>query len=592
MLHKHPSRLSVHKAGFPRRENRPGHQTVTRRISWILVFFFVAAGALVSRLFLLQIVQHRAYAALAAKQQIVVTRVTPERGNIFAQDRSGALVPLALNRTVSTLAAAPNRIADLQAVAEFAAKEFGLPVDETLEKISSRDDPYTVLVRGVDTERAEALSIKKPEGLFFEEERRRAYPHGALAAHLLGFVSKEVDGEVGKYGIERAYNRDLAGEKGVFESIREAGSVWYALGKRIFRPPLHGSAIVLTIDPTIQRKAEEVLASAHKKWSPRSAAVLVIDPATGKILALAALPAFHPGEFSKEKDFSVFLNPLAESSYELGSVLKPVTVASALEEGVVTPESTYTDTGLAQVGAHAIRNFDGKAYGLRSVSEIIEKSLNVGAVWVARLLGKEKQYEYLTRFGFGAKTGVDLPGEVSGSIEHLERRRDIDFATASFGQGIAVTPLQLASAIGVIANRGNLMRPYAVEKIIDDSGNETKRGPEVVRRVVSEKTAEEVTRMMVAAVRNGFENRAGVKGYFVAAKTGTAQVPRSDGRGYSDEVTHTFVGYAPAFRPRFLILLQLNEPTGNRFAANTLTPAFHDLSEFILNYYEVPPDEK
>ena len=272
--------------------------------------------------------------------------------------------------------------------------------------------------------------------------------------------------------------------------------------------------------------------------------------------------------------------------------MKPITMAAGLEEKVVGPGTTYYDGGEVRIGASVIRNFDAKAYHTQTMTQVLEKSLNVGAVHVARLLGQEKQREYLERFGFGDDTGVDLPGEVAGNLSNLNAGREIDFATAAFGQGIAVTPLQLARAVGAIANGGRLLKPYLVEKIIDDSGNEVTRGPEVVREVISKETAEALTKMLVSVVRNGFENRAGVKGYFVAGKTGTAQVPRSDGRGYSDKVIHTFVGYAPAFDPKFLIYLQLNDPKGNRFAANPLTPAFHDLAEYILNYYEVPPDEK
>jgi cell division protein FtsI/penicillin-binding protein 2 len=197
----------------------------------------------------------------------------------------------------------------------------------------------------------------------------------------------------------------------------------------------------------------------------------------------------------------------------------------------------------------------------------------------------------LEKFGFGAKTGVDLPGEVAGNISNLKNGRDIDYATASFGQGISVTPLQLAMAIGAIANQGKLMKPYVIEKIIDDSGGEIKKEPETKSEVIHKDIAETLTKMLVSVVRSGYDNRAGVKGYFVAGKTGTAQVPEKNGRGYSDKVTHTFVGYAPAFDPKFLILIQLNEPKGNRFAANTLTPTFHNLAEYILNYYEVPPDD-
>ena len=226
------------------------------------------------------------------------------------------------------------------------------------------------------------------------------------------------------------------------------------------------------------------------------------------------------------------------------------------------------------------------------MTQVLEKSLNTGAVYVAELLGQDRHSSYLRKFGFGKKTGIDLPGEVSGDLLNLDAGRPIDFATASFGQGIAVTPIQIIAAFAAIANKGTLMKPHVIDTIIDSSGNRFTQNPEVVERVVSPETAETLTKMLVSVVRSGFENRAGVKGYFVAGKTGTAQIPRSDARGYTDEVIHTFVGYAPAFDARFLIYFQLNKPKGNRFAANTLTPAFHDLAEYILNYYEVPPDER
>ena len=348
----------------------------------------------------------------------------------------------------------------------------------------------------------------------------------------------------------------------------------------------------MSIDYNIQRKIEILLASAREKWQADSGAILVLEPRTGKILAMAANPVFDPNEFSKEKNFSVFLNPLIESMYELGSVLKPVTMASGLQEKLVQPDTTYEDPGVIKVGGFTIKNFDGKSYKIQTMTQVLEKSLNTGAVYVAKLLGHERQLDYLKKFGFGQKTGIDLPGEVAGKISNLTAGREIDFVTAAFGQGIAVTPLQLAMALGAVANEGKMMKPYVVEKVVDDSGNEINKNPQVVKEVIFKETAEKLTKMLVSAVRNGLENRAGVKGYFVAGKTGTAQIPRRDGPGYSDKVIHSFVGYAPAFNPRFLVLLQLNEPKGNRFASNTLTPVFHDLAEYILNYYEVPPDEK
>lgn len=572
---------------------RSSFETAIRgRITFVLLFFLIGTAALLARLFTLQIVNHQEYSKLAASQHRVSENLLPRRGSIFAQDKNGNLTPLALNKIQRNLIASPKHIEDPEKAADLLLAELNLDREVLMQKLVKRQDTYEVIVKKLDPEHAEKLKSKLPAGFFLEEEQRRVYPHDKLASRLIGFVSVEEQEEVGRYGVERNLNTHLSGEKGFLHGAKDASGFLVALGRRIMNPPENGADVVLTIDYNIQAKAEEILQNVAQKWSPKSGALLVLDPKTGKILAEAAYPSFDPNEFSRVKDYSIFLNPAVESMYELGSVLKPITMAGALSEGVVTPSSTYFDSGEVKFGGYTIKNFDLKSHQTQTMTQVIEKSLNTGMVYVSRLLGKEKQLEYFKKFGFGEKTGIDLPGEVAGNISNLDARRDIDFATASFGQGIAVTPLQLASAIAAIANQGERMQPYAVEKIVDDSGNEIKNEPKVKKEVISKEVAETLTKMLVSTVKNGFENRAGVKGYFVAGKTGTAQIPRTDGRGYSDKVIHSFVGYAPAFDPKFLIYLQMNEPSGNRFAANTLTPAFHDLAEYILNYYEVPPDEK
>ncbi len=559
---------------------------------FILLFFLAACLMLIGRLFQMAIVRHQEYVRLAARQHGITKELSSERGVIFAVDKDAKKIPLALNKTYKVLIASPRIIHDADATAVALAQHFGLDELELKQKLAKSEDPYEIIARKIEPQAADAFLEKKIIGISFEDEVRRVYPSGRMAANLIGFVSGDTGNAKGQYGLERSLNDELSGAKGIFQGAKDASGFVIALGKRIFHPPKNGSAVTLTVDYHIQQKSEEVLRAAREKWGGSGGLVLVMEPRTGRILAEAVAPGFDPNAYSQEEDFGVFLNPVVESSYELGSVLKPVTMASAIEEHVVTPESTYRDSGEAKIGAYTIRNFDEQAYGVQTMSQVIEKSLNTGMVHVARLLGHERQLAFFKKFGFGEKTGVDLPGEVAGNISNLTAGRDIDFATASFGQGIAVTPLQLASAIGAIANDGRMMRPYIVERITDDSGNEVVTEPQVVREVITKDTAEQLQKMLVSTVRNSFENRARIKGYFVAGKTGTAQVPRKDGRGYSDAVTHTFVGFAPAFDPQFLILLQLNEPGGNRFAANTLTPAFHDLAAFILNYYEIPPDEK
>ncbi len=567
-------------------------ENIGRRMSILLLFFFVAIGALISRLFVLQILQHREYADLASRQHNSIQEVFPERGLIYIQDKDKNLIPLALNQTYSALIASPQLIKNPSETADAIRGILDISRDRLFQQLSKKNDSYEIIAKKVAISDREKIERKKLEGISFEEERGRVYPHRASGAHVVGFVSRLNDREIGQYGIERFWERDLAGEKGLFEGAQDASGFWIALGRKIIHPSKNGSDVMLTIDYNIQTQAEDILRAAKEKWRASSGAVLVTDPQTGKILASAGNPSFDPNKFSDEKNFSVFLNPLVQATYEAGSVIKPITMAGGLEEKLIDPDTVYQDPGVIEVDGYKIKNFDGKAYGAQTMTQVLEKSLNTGAAYVAGLLGHSRPSDYLRKFGFGEKSGIELPGEVAGNITNLDSGREIDFVTASFGQGFAITPLQLAFAIGTIANGGNLMRPMIVEKVVDDSGNVFEKNPEIRRRVLSAASSEALTKMLVSVVRTGYEKRAEIKGYFVAGKTGTAQIPNRTGRGYSDRVIHTFVGYAPAFQPRFLIVLQLNEPQGNRFASNTLTSSFRDLAEYILNYYEIPPDEK
>lgn len=566
---------------------------VERRMTLLFFFFLILFGILVTRLFLLQIVGHREYAVLAARQHRVRTEITPERGTMYVRDKTGARIPVATVRAFTNVAVSPREVADPDTVVSILADALGIDTEPLAAALARTDDPYEVIARKVSGTAADRISLQNLKGVYLEEEVRRWYPYDSLAAHAVGYAGVEYGKEQGRYGIERYYEHELTGDIGFLEGLKDATGFLLGLGRRIVRPPKDGHDLLLTIDLHIQEQAEKVLQRVAEKWGAKSGSLLVVEPSSGRILALAASPTFNPNDFSSVGDIGVFLNPVVQTMFEPGSVLKPITMAGALDKGLLNAATTYTDAGLVKIGAYTIKNFDGKAYGVQTMAQVLEKSLNTGMVHVARMLGQEGQRSYFERFGFGERTGIDLPGEVPGNIANLSTGREVDLATVSFGQGVAVSPLQVAMAIAAIGNKGTLMRPYIVEEVIDDSGNSVPITPERVRQAISPETAETLTKMLVAAVRNGFENRAGVNGYFVAGKTGTAQIPREDRRGYLDDrFIHTFAGYAPAFDPKFLVYLQLNEPKGNRFASNTLTPAFHDLAEFILNYYGVPPDEQ
>lgn len=562
------------------------------RLVVIIAFFVITFAAVAIRVFSLSIVEHREFVIAAGRQQRVTQALPSLRGSIFTQDKLKNLQPLAAEKTFFSLVAVPKDISDAPQAASAVAAILGMEGADLEAKFSKIGDPYEIVAKKIGDDTAAKIGELKIKGLNLEEEPRRYYPHSELAASIVGFASYKDGEEKGEYGLEKQHDGVLKGEGGFFSGERDKAGYWVALGQRILNPPTNGDNIILTIDTNIQFKVEEEVKALMEKWQAESALALVLEPKTGRIIAAASAPSFNPNEYSKEEDFSVFRLPLFDSQFELGSVFKPVTMAAGINEGVVSASTTYSDPGTVVIKGYKFSNFDQVSHGVQTMTQVLEKSLNTGAYFVASRLGKERFLDAIKRFGFGAKTGVDFPGEVPGNISNLNSARDIEYATASFGQGIAVTPIQMASAIAAIANRGVLMRPYLVEKTVDSNGHELLFEPQEVRQVIKPETSETLTKMLVSAVQNGFENRAGVKGYFVAGKTGTAQIPLEGARGYSEDFRHTFIGYAPAFDPKFLILLQLNRPKGNKFAANTMTPAFHNIAEFILNYYEIPPDEK
>ncbi|MCX6730105.1 MAG: penicillin-binding transpeptidase domain-containing protein, partial [Candidatus Portnoybacteria bacterium] len=288
----------------------------------------------------------------------------------------------------------------------------------------------------------------------------------------------------------------------------------------------------------------------------------------------------------------VFINPTVQSLYEPGSVFKPITMAAALDKGVVTPQTTYNDTGKVEISGKTIENALRKGEGVQTMTQVLEKSLNTGAVFAQQKLGKDDFKEYVEKFGFADKTGIDLKGEVKGNTANLETKRDFELANISFGQGIAVTPIQLVVAFGALANDGILMRPYVVDRIIYPNNKEEVTKPSEVRRVISSNTASRITAMLVSVVENGHTQKAGVEGYQIAAKTGTAQIPDPTTKKYLEtETIHTVLGYFPAFDARFSMLVRIDKPVGVKYAESTSAPLFGEIAKYILNYYEIPPSK-
>ena len=567
-------------------------------LSIVFIFFFITA---VSRLFYVQIFKGGVYQAAAGRQQKVASEVLPERGGIYLKS-SDKNVPVALTQTRYNVWVSPKEISpgENERIIDRVSEILGLDPRLVSERISKPDDPYEPIKDKVDKKDILKLSQLGLKGVHWEPFQDRYYPLGELGSQLVGFVGQADDSggkiKAGQYGLESYFNNYLKGESGYVAGVKKAlGSLVLPLSRVV--KPKKGQDIYLTIDYNIQLALETELRKAAEKFSASSASGVIMDPQTGAILAMSAWPGFDPNKYGEVKNASLFLNPNTQLVFEPGSIFKPVTMAAALDINVVSPDLKYTDTGEVNVGGLTIRNSTRQAWGSQTMSQVLEKSLNTGVIFVLRRMPQGVWREYVDRFGFGEKTGVTLPGEAKGDIRNLKSGSEIDWLVSSFGQGVSVTPLAMTSAIAAIANGGELLRPYLVDKIGQGSAAAGQEkiafagGKVVKRRVIKPSTSETLTKMLVGVVETGSGKQARIPGYSVAGKTGTAQVAASDAAGYTEKTIHTFVGYSPAFDPAFVMLIKLDNPQGVQFSEATAAPVFKKVGEFILHYLGVPPDK-
>lgn len=558
------------------------------RINLILVFVFLFGAAIISRLFFLQILKYKFYQAQALGQQMIFKELGGTKGEIFFNtqglDNLDKIKSLAVNKEKWVVYALLDEIDDKTITAQVLAGNLGEKKEEILSKLD-KGNYYVLLKNKATKEEIDKLKNSGLKGVYWEKTSGRYYPQESLAADIVGFVSGD---ESGYYGLEGYYDELLKGKKGFIEDKKGLAFLDFNASQYL---PQDGSDLYLTIDYNIQFKAESLLKEVKNDLDIEAGQIVVLEPNTGKVLAMADFPTFNPNQYSKEKNFDIFQNSAIQKIYEPGSVFKPITMAIALNEGKITPDTTYEDTGSVKVGVETIYNYERKIYGKQTMSEVLEKSINTGAVFVSKIIPQKTFLEYLDKFGFGAKTGIDLQGEVFSQNDNLKKGREINFATASFGQGIGMTPLQLVQAFCAIANGGKLMKPYVVEKIVNLSKNEiTEIKPKIVREVISQQTASHLTAMLINVVENGFGKKAKVPGYYVAGKTGTAQVPIEGGKGYqSDKTIQSFIGYAPGLNPRFVILIKLDNPEASS-AGFSAANVFRKMAEYIINYWQIPPD--
>ncbi len=533
---------------------------------------------------------------MASDQHDVQTKLIPTRGQILVRDKSdGTLRVLATNRLSWQVYAVPKEMHDAVDTAHQLAQILGLPdVDVVTQITKDLNDPYEKIADDVDQDTVDKLKAAKLEGIGYVKSNARFYPESNMSGQLIGFVGQDANGQpAGKYGIEASYNDLLAGSSGELLAEKDASGRRIAVGLMDMKQATPGADIVLTIDPAIQYQACLTIQNAVRGHVADSGTIVIMQPYTGAVLAMCSFPDFDPAQYGKTRDIAVFNNPATFDPYEPGSIFKAFTLAAGLDAGKIGVNTTYDDKGFEKIDDFTIKNSDGKAHGTKTMTQVLEESLNTGTIFVERLLGREAFRKYLINFGFGRKTNVGLTPEAKGTIASMDKSGEIYAATASFGQGITMTPIQLTAGYAALANGGLLMKPYIVDEIIYADGRREKTKPVEIGRPITQRTSRLISGMLVSVVENGHGKRAGVPGYWVAGKTGTAQVPKKNGLGYESDITiGSFAGYAPASDPKFAMLIEIVHPRDVEWAESSAAPVFGDMAKFLLTYLEVPPERK
>jgi cell division protein FtsI (penicillin-binding protein 3) len=545
-----------------------------RRIRLLVAVFAGIFAIAFLRVGWLQAVKAHALDELATSQHRVDVRLPARRGTLY--DRRG--VELAIGDRAVTVYANPKQIREPQLVADAAARELGLDAEALLPLLSDRSRGFVYVQRQADPEKAAALQRRGIVGLGFYPEEKRHYPQRGVAAEVVGYAG--VDNR-GLAGLELELERVLRGEDGSKTIVKDPFG--RRLGVLETEPRRDGRDVWLTIDHTIQGHVERVLADTRERWEAQSASAVVMDPRTGAILALAVEPGFDANRFPKvPRDRQ--RNRAVTDTYEPGSTFKIVTISAVLESGIASPTTSFTLPYSLQVADRVIHDAVKRGTQTMTVAQILSQSSNVGIVTLAFQLQQTRLGEWIKRFGFGRPTGIDFPGETEGIVLPPEKWSGSTIGNVPIGQGIAVTPLQMVAAYGMIANGGTWIQPHLVDRIEGGAARELER-----RRVVSRQTARQVRRMLRDVVEEGSGTAAQVPGYRIAGKTGTAAKPDEKG-GYSDyRYVASFVGFVPAAKPRLVILVTVDEPRGAIWGGTVAAPAFAEIAKFALQYLEVPP---
>jgi len=554
----------------------------------LLMLYVAILLILLLRLFYLQIIKHNFYQEISYEQRLRLITLSPDRGDIF--DRSGNILATTIDSY--SIFAVPVSVKEKERTAGILASQLKESKYSMLTKLNS-NRPFVWIKRKIEQPIAKALIDKNLAGIGFLSEKKRVYPKKKLASQVLGFVGLD---NQGLSGLELSFDGYLRGQEGSLVTEKDPrGREILTSSLRELKSPTNGMDITLTIDEPIQYKAEQAIRKAVQSNNAKNGYVIVMEARTGDILALAAFPDFDPNEYQKYRE-NVWYNRIVSDVYEPGSTFKLITVASALEEGTISKNSKVYCPDFVELGGKTIKNSHKLKFKTKylSIEDILNESVNVGAVEIALKLGKEKFYRHIKEFGFGDYTGVGLPGESRGILKDLSQWNKPDIGMIAFGQSIAVTPIQLITSIAAIANGGVRLKPRLVKKIESVDRNYWKvYAPERVRQVISLKASKDTLDLSEGVVERGTGRPAKIAGFRVGGKTGTAQKARPGGEGYMPgKFVSSFVGIAPLIEPQIVVLAVIDEPHPNYWGERVAAPVFREVTEFALRRLNVPPDKQ
>jgi len=558
------------------------------RINFVIGLVFIIGGVILARLFYLQIDQGDFYKAMAQGQQNSLAETEGERGEVYF--KNGEL--LAMTEKEPYLFVSPEEIQEKEKTAELLSPVTGKDKSYLLDLMNKEGSFYEVITENIDKNKAEEINDLGLKGVYIGYKTKRYYPQETTASQIIGFINESGEGQ---YGLEEYYAEKLKGKTVLEMKEKNPYSFLFNLSEK---DSLDGTSLGLTVDYNIQFTAEKLLKDGVEKYGAEGGEIIAMDPNSGAIIAMAEYPNFNPNNYKNEK-MEYFQNSCVQKLFEPGSIFKPITMSAAINEKAVTPDTVFDDKlGYAQFGTYKVYNYLEKIWGKMTMTEVLQNSVNTGAMFAESQIGDQKFYDYLKAFGLFEDTGIDLSGEVSSENKEIKKALDkhieVNFGNASFGQGIGITPLQMIRGFSAVINGGKLMKPYVVEKTIK-AGQEKETKPETVREnIISPETSLQLRQMLINVVEKGFGHLAKIPGYWIGGKTGTAQVPYTSlgisKAGYSDHTWQTFMGFAPALDPKFIVLVKLNNPVKVKTSEYSAVPIFHDLAKYILDYWQIPPD--